>query len=205
MSDRVVLGIIHDSSMDSQFVRSLAFLLKERPDEIAGSIFVAGGAGRLDNARNEVARQFVEKTKCEWLLTLDTDMVFATSDYDALRATADAKGAPVVSGLYFVDEKPPRAAVAVTKRNGSIKSVSDWKDDEILDVDWCGAGFMLIHRSVFEKLGSEPYRQDVVAPSGALVGEDYAFCERARQAGFPIKVNPAIFIGHVKTRVLGFE
>ena len=201
MSDRVVLGIIHDSQMDSEFVRSLSYLLKDRPDEIAGTIFVAGGAGRLDNARNSVAKQFIEKTKCEWLLTLDTDMVFATSDYDALRATEGE----IVSGLYFVDEKPPRAAVAVTKRNGSIKSLDDWKEGEILDVDWCGAGFMLIHRSVFEKLGNEPYRQDVVAPSGALVGEDYAFCERARNAGFSIKVNPDIFIGHVKTRVLGYE
>lgn len=202
---RVVLGIIHDEHMDSQFVRSLTWLLRDRAEEIAGTIFVGGGAGRLDNARNEVASRFVNKTTTDWLLTLDTDMVFSVTDFDALRASADAEEAPIMSGIYFVNEKPPRAAVGMTTSNGHIKSLADWEDDKLVDVDWCGAGFMLIHRSVFEKLGNEPYRQDVVAPSGALVGEDYAFCERARNAGFPIKVNPAIFIGHSKVRVLGYE
>jgi GT2 family glycosyltransferase len=200
----VALGIVHPPQMDSQFVKSLFGLLRDRDDEIAGAIFVPGASGRLDNSRNAVARMFLQKDT-EWLLTLDTDMVFAVTDFDALCASADEQDVPIISGLYFVDERPPRAAVARTSQDGVIKSIADWDMDQLVDVDWCGAGFMLIHRSVFEKLGDEPYRQDIVAPSGALVGEDYAFCERARQAGFPIKVNPNIFIGHSKTRVLGFE
>ena len=196
---RVALGIIHDDHMDAQFVRSLAWLLSDRREQIAGTIFVAGGAGRLDNARNEVARSF-RTTTCDYLLTLDTDMVFRTEDFDKLLAHDES----IVSGAYFVNEKPPRAAFARTE-GLSIKSVTDWEDGELIEVDWCGAGFMLIHREVLEKLGDEPYRQDIVAPSGALVGEDYSFCHRAREAGFPVKVDTDIFVGHVKSRILGYE
>ena len=189
--------------MDSPFVWSLFNLTRKREDQIIGAISVGGGAGRLDNARNEVAKRFM-RLNSEWLLTLDTDMVFSVENFDALLASADPDFAPIVSGIYFVDERPPRAAAANTV-DDSIKSISDWEDDKLIHVEWCGAGFMLIHRSVFEKLGDEPYRQDIVAPSGALVGEDYSFCERARQAGFTIQVNPSVFVGHVKPRILGFD
>ncbi len=200
---KVVLGVIHDSQMDSPFVWSLFDLTRKRGDQIIGAISVGGGAGRLDNARNEVARKFM-LVNSEWLLTLDTDMVFSPEDFDALLASADPDSAPIVSGMYFVDERPPRPAAANTVGT-SIKSITDWEDDKLIPVDWCGAGFMLVHRSVFEKLGDDPYRQDIVAPSGALVGEDYSFCERARQAGFTVQVDPRVFIGHVKPRVLGFD
>lgn len=201
---KVVLGVIHDAQMDSPFVWSMFQLLRTRDQNIAGAISVGGGAGRLDNARNEVAKRFVDKTTCDWLFTLDTDMVFSPEDFDALLASADEVDAPIVSGMYFVDEKPPRVAAANTVGT-SIKSITDWEDDKLVSVDWCGAGFMLVHRSVFDKVGDNPYRQDIVAPSGALVGEDYSFCERARQAGFAVKVNPSVFVGHVKPRILGFD
>ena len=185
--------------MESTFVRCLFQLLRDRDPAIAGGIFVGGGAGRLDNARNEVVKKFLP-TSAEYLLTLDTDMVFRSEDVDKLLAHEE----PIVSGAYFVDERPPRAAFANTV-DGSIVSVSDWEDGATIDVEWCGAGFMLIHREVLEKLGDEPYRQDIVAPSGALVGEDYSFCHRAREAGYTVKVDTDVFVGHIKSRILGYE
>lgn len=201
---RVVLGTVYDSTMDSQFVWSLFELVRQRRDNIAGAISIEGFSGRLDTARNYIAKRFVEDTTCDWLLTLDTDMVFTPEDFDALLASADRDFAPIVSGIYFVNERPPRAAAANTVGD-SIKSVPDWEEGKLFQVDWCGAGFMLIHRSVLEKVGDDPYRQDVTSPSGALVTEDYAFCHRAREAGFTVQVNPDVFLGHIKRFVLGYE
>jgi hypothetical protein len=193
----IALGIIHGDRMDSPFVHSLARLMGSRD---VAPIFVRGGAGRLDNSRNEVVRVFLE-TSAQRLLWLDTDMVFHPEHYDALAARQH----PIVSGLYFVDSLPPRAAAANTATDGGIRSISDWKDGELVGVDWCGSGFMLADRVVYEKLGKDCYRQDVVAPSGSLVGEDYAFCQRAREAGFEVVVDTSVFVGHVKPRILGWE
>jgi len=197
----VVVGVIHDHEMSSLTTRCLVELAR-RPD-VSGFIFVGGGAGRLDNARNTVARRFLAKSS-PWLLTVDTDMVFSSEDFEALRSVADKDTAPIVSGAYFVDEYPPRLCAARVE-DGHIRSISEWKDDEVEDVEYVGAGFMLVHRRVLLELGDQPYRQDITAPDGALVGEDYAFCTRARLAGFPVKVHTGAFIGHVKPRVLGYD
>lgn len=202
-SGSVVIGIMHDSVMEALMVRDLVRLVRERGEVIGGTIFVQGGAGRLDNARNFIAKQFLA-TKGEWLLTIDTDMVFFPEDFDQLCATADADTAPIVSGIYFVDEKKARPAAGELKQ-GHVRSLTDWPEGATLDVEYVGAGFMLIHRSVLEALGPEPYRQDVAAPAGALLGEDYAFCHRSREAGFGIKLNTKVFLGHIKPRVLGWE
>jgi len=198
----VAIGIVHGQDFTAPFVRSWTTLLRDRPLAVQGVIFTQGVAGRLDNSRNEVAARFMRRD-VEWLLTIDTDIVFRAEDFDALVASGDWAN-PVVTGCYFVDEKPPRLAAARTE-GMLIKSLEDWKEDALEPVDWCGAGFMLIHRSVFEAIGPNPYRQDVLAPNGDLVGEDYAFCHRAREKGFPIMLNTAVFLGHVKPRVLGWD
>jgi GT2 family glycosyltransferase len=204
MAERVVLGVVYDSVMDAPFVWSLFELTRQRRENVAGAISIEGFSGRLDAKRNHVAKQFLERTTCDWLLTLDTDMVFTPEDFDTLLASADPVERPIVTGIYFVNERPPRAAIA-NLVDGSIKSVPDWEEHKLFPVDYCGSGFMLIHRSVLEKLGDDPYRQDIASPSGTLVTEDYAFCERAREAGFPVHANPDVFIGHVKKFVLGYE
>lgn len=198
----VVLGVVHDATMESPFVRDLVRLVRSRPT--GGVIWGVGGGGRLDSARNLVVRSFLD-TKAEWLLFLDTDIVFSPEMYDMLLDTADEKTAPIVSGLYFADDKPPRAVMAYTTEEGAVRSIAAWDEGDTIDVEYVGAGFLLVHRSVYEALGDEPYRQDVTSPSGALLTEDYAFCHRARDAGFPVKVNTKIFLGHCKLRVLGYE
>ena len=122
---------------------------------------------------------------------------FLPEDLDGLMASRG----DVRSGIYFVDSKPPRPAMA-NITDGYVKAPTDWPDD-VIDVDYCGAGFMLIDRDVLEAIGPQPYRQDHTAPNNDLLGEDYAFCQRARENGFSLTVNTKVFLGHIKPRVLG--
>jgi len=46
-------------------------------------------------------------------------------------------------------------------------------------------GCLLINMGVFDKL-SKPYFRFETDANGAIVGEDYVFCDRAREAGFRI-------------------
>lgn len=199
----VVVGIMHGGEMCSLMVKSLIQLMRDRDAQIKGFIFQEGGAGRLDRNRNAVARRFLG-TKADWLLTIDTDQYFTTQHFDTLMAAADPQDSPIMCGIIFVNDRPPRANCGM-RYEGSIRALDDWQDDTVMQVDYAGSGFMLIHRSVFEKLGDEPYRQDVTTENGELIGEDYAFCHRAREAGFPVKVHTGVFIGHIKPRVLGYD
>lgn len=201
--------MIHDDNMNARFVRSLTGLLRSR--ETTATLFVESGGGSLDRGRNLLVQKFLRNYDDEWLLQVDTDMFFGNEQYDRLMRTAETRD--IVSGLYFANERPPRPAI-YRWEDGHAKSVTDWKEHDVLEVDGCGAGFLLVRRSVFEKMDHpEEYRgragswftQDKLGRSGQLLNEDSSFCERALEHGFKIHVDTDVFVGHIKERILGWE
>ena len=78
---------------------------------------------------------------------------------------------------------------------------------------WAPQGFIATHRRVFEEMrktlprlhemkgGMYPFYQtfqfDDPDEGPILLGEDWAFCERARQAGFTVYLDPSVTVGHV--------
>lgn len=203
--------MIHDQDMDARFVRCLTGLNAERRPGLP-TLYVESGGGSLDRGRNLLVQKFLELTDSKWLLQLDTDMYFGIQEFDRLLETAKDKD--IVSGLYFANEKPPRPAMYRWIEDGSARSVTEWEDHDVLEVDGCGAGFLLVRREVYEKMNHpEEYRgrsgswftQDALGPAGQLMNEDNAFCIRAQQHGYKIWVDTDCFVGHIKTRVLGWE
>lgn len=99
-------------------------------------------------------------------------------------------------------------------------------EDGMIEVRHGGTGFMLIHRRVFERLQGhvptyrtssfkDPETDEYVKPltheffatsiddTGALLSEDYHFCELWRKHGGKIYANPFIKLEHVGTYVYG--
>ena len=96
-------------------------------------------------------------------------------------------------------------------------------EDGMIEVRHGGTGFMLIHRRVFEKLSAYvptyrpstqrdengEYRQPLVHEffatsideGGALLSEDYHFCELWRKHGGEVYANPFLKLEHVGTYV----
>jgi hypothetical protein len=206
---KVALGVVHDAMVDAIWVGCLLRMKAERPDLIDQTIMVEGGPGSFDVARNKVAEFFLEKTKATHLLTVDTDMVFTSEHLDQLLE----RDVSVVSGAYFVNDKPPRPCFNRRDERGFFRPVSDWEEDELIEVDALGHGFCLIRRDVLTDIGQpDPhdrggpwYRQDAVGASGQVLEPDYAFCQRAQQAGHKVHVDTRVFVGHNKPRVLGYE
>jgi len=86
---------------------------------------------------------------------------------------------------------------------GRYDTVLDYKDGDLVEVDACGMGCMLIKKSVFEKL-EEPYFQYTPRSKTSLQkGEDYYFCEKAKDAGFKIFCDTSVICGHIGTIVIG--
>jgi hypothetical protein len=61
----------------------------------------------------------------------------------------------------------------------------------------------LIHRSVFEKLGPNPYEPLRNPTTGELIGEDLSFCARAAQLDIPIHVHTGVPTSHLKPVWMG--
>lgn len=188
---------------------------------------VWGRSMELSHARNTAAAAFLA-SDADWLLWIDTDIGFQPDALEKLMSVADPVSAPVVGGLCFVEGDYThdfhgglRSSLAPTlydwcwvePKNGmpgayKLTNRQDWPSDEVTRVGATGCGFLLTHRSVYEKIadwsrdnGGPPtiWFERIPGPDGEKCGEDISFCLRVHQVGLPVLVHTGVTTTHQKT------
>lgn len=162
---------------------------------------------RLVHNRNSLVREFL-RTDRNWLLTIDDDMIIPSDTLDKLFAVADPRKCPVIGGLAFGMEGGELFSTIMVKKNGVYHKAATWPPNALQECDATGAAFLLIHRSVLEKMDfafeeRTPHQWfEETVENGLATGEDTTFCERVKSLGFPIHVHTGLKLGHEKTAVL---
>lgn len=158
--------------------------------------------------REEVARRFLDETEHEWLLFVDSDILFTPDNVRVLLESSDRADRPVVSGTYFADFRSGVKPVAWIDEPDSEHV--DWRQgarvSSLVECGTVGAGFLLIHRGVLELLREKHgvcFEAERDVESGKVVGEDVLFCRRVRACGVPVFLNAGVTVGHEKTLALG--
>lgn len=207
MTESVTIGVIHDDQMDSRFVVSLTQLLAARREAIMGRVIFKGGtAGRLDRGRTNVIRTFleVEALSADWLLMIDSDMVFHVPQFDRLLETADKVVHPVVTGLYLRASQPPSPCV-FKLTDGRLRVHDNVQPDKVQRVDSAGLGFTIAHRDTLTRMkeatGGWCDNSDT-NEHGEPLADDASFFQRVREAGYPVYLDSAVEVGHVKPGIL---
>ena len=172
------------------------------------------GYSAVDAARNQLATDALAKGFPE-LLWVDSDVAFDPNDVARLRS----HDLPFTCGLY--PKKGPRQFACEFLPN--TPPVRFGTKGGLTAIRYCGFGFTHVRRAVFEAVQKHynlpvcnqrfksvlvPYFQPMVVPDGDglwSLSEDYAFCERARQAGFPVMADTRIRLYHVGTYRYGWE
>ena len=164
------------------------------------------GCSVVTRARNMIAHEFL-KSDCDSLIFIDADMTFDPES--VLRLMAWNQNKPIVAGAYEA------------RKDGKIYILSLEGDKDNIEMDAFGlikarrvaTGFMMIQKEVFTKLAEmhpEWLHQDNMNPEERLysffdfkctpegyLGEDFLFCDRAREAGFTVWIDPTIKLGHM--------
>lgn len=166
----------------------------------------------LGAARNQVVREFLEDTEYEWLLMVDRDMGWPPDAVHRLLSAADPAERPIVGGLCFAAwaTEPDgmggwriEPVPTIYRRNETgFGLVELYPADMVIRVDATGAAFLLIHRSVLQKIESDWFTP-LVKDGKTQYGEDFSFCVRAGEAGFPIHVHTGVKTTHHKEIWLG--
>jgi GT2 family glycosyltransferase len=171
------------------------------------------GSGLLSKLRNRVVKAFLDNTTSDWLLLIDTDEQLTVQVFDLLINTAHDKERPVISGLVFAafnaDQNlypQPVPAIFQDAPEGFLP-LNKYDRNAIFEIDACGTGCLLIHRSVLEKMRemADPHQGTDWCwfwdgpLNGIWISEDLLFSRRVRQLGFPIYVNTAAILPHQKT------
>jgi cephalosporin hydroxylase len=175
------------------------------------------GSGRLVPSRNFATTLFLDRTAHEWLFFVDTDMGWEPDAIHRLLEVADPVERPVVGGLCFalmeaaydglgghrykVVPTMYKLGVTVKTQKPSFCYYGPYMADAVTPVAGTGAAFLLIHRSVLEKVRAEVgdhWWDQIYDDEGTMVGEDLSFCARLGAAGVPVHVHTGVKTNHHK-------
>lgn len=173
-------------------------------------MYTANTSSMTNKARTLNGEAFLE-SDAEWILLLDTDMVWEPDAVIALRKFAEKKKVKAVSGwaLMYKGGVWPHAFALEDGHYVPYGFIEP--DSEPIKVDAAGGACFLVHREVYEAVrklyeGKTAYvwQEEVYAPSlDKQSGEDITFCSRIAEAGYDIWYHPGAIFFHIKDMVLG--
>lgn len=207
--DRISIAWIDPGQVDGAFMTSIIEVMRARTERVDGIIRIEGGL--LSRQRNEVVKTFLDHTTAEWLFMIDSDEQLSVQAFDKLVAAAHAAARPVVGGLYFgtwpspgMMPKPVPHIYVHAADGVSVAPVTDYPENQIIEVDALGTGCIIIHRSVLEQIRehADPHEGDAwcwfrdLPLNGLWLGEDLYFCRRIRSLGVPIHAHTGAILPH---------
>lgn len=187
---KVMIAVPTRDSVKTGFARSLALLMAYttfvRPGMEVFLYFVQGTF--LPRARAGLVQAALDRT-CTHVLWLDSDMVFPKDTLLRLLG----HGVPIVAANYAMRQAPILPTALDTDRQPIFAS------EGLVDVRACGMGVMLTGIEVFRDIGKPWFALGYNRALDDYSSEDTYFCERARVAGYRIRVDGPLSeeIGHL--------
>lgn len=132
--------------------------------------------------------ELAKRCGADFLLFLDSDMLFPpTALFRLLLHRKD------IVGATYTKRVAPFEILGTALAEQPLNPSGD-----LLEMRRIPTGCLLINMQVFEKL-SKPYFRFETDANGDIVGEDYVFCDRAREAGFRVWCDSLMSreIGHI--------
>lgn len=191
---KILIAIPCMDQVPAPFAQSLAMIRKGEYE--CAVAFQMGSL--IYTSRNNLATTAF-KMEADYVLWLDSDMVFQQDYLLRMMDVMTKNDLDFLTGLYF-RRVQPFSPVLFSKldllEDGTGATWEEFEElpDELFEVAGCGFGAVLIKTDVLF---------DVQAQYGTMfnpltgLGEDIAFCWRARQMGYKIWCDPSIELGHV--------
>jgi len=182
----MILGtpVSHNALLPMDFVKSLLGVQNMHIMEEGPSI--------PDN-RNKIFEQ--ARLYGDSLLFIDSDMVFTPQDVKLMEELL--KDHDIVSGVCAMSFDSHQPAIFENK-DGKFYPITP--QNEIFEIDACGAAFLGISARVIQTL-IRPFTL-IEDGKGGYHGEDISFCITAKKEGFKIFCEPKLSIGHIKSKVI---
>lgn len=180
-------------TVDAYFARSLAQMAR------VGDCIVEFEVGTLVSfARDKLAGKAIG-AGCDFILWLDSDMVFQEDLMVRLMADIQQGERDFVTGIYHYRKPPYKPVIWEKFRRIDTHGTSvqqqylDYPRGGLFEVEACGFGGCLMRTRMVEPI-MEKYSA-LFSPMDRC-GEDMSFCARATEMGYRLWADPAIQMGH---------
>jgi len=191
------LGFITGPTVAFNFMHSVVNLFKDDWQHRLLADYIAVPGPYIHENRNRLVAEFMQAGR-DWLFMVDNDMVFEPRDVWELFRVADEKGPGIYCGPYLSETGDVVVAGVWDGEVDHVYHPLQHVPTVPKQVGVVGAGFTLIHREVFEAIGSDHWYSSI-RPDG---GEDVSFCWRAREKGYIPWLVPNSQPGHFKSYLL---
>lgn len=209
LEDSLCISFIDNGNTHGAFTYSLADSLVKLKDDINISHILRWSGSSIIMNRYNTFVDFLDNTDADWLLCLDTDIVFVPQQIKKLW-NLRGHDKQVLTGVYFLLDKPSKILPQVlpciyvingTEINGEATCVHPLPVDKVIRIDRAGFGFILMSRNVIKQVLGETRKNPFVArelENFAIVGEDFAFFEALSETGIKAYCDTSIVVNHEK-------
>lgn len=172
----------------TEFVRCLIALInKLRSDRVQFEIKIESGT-LVYVARDKLANYAINN-EFSHVLWLDSDIVFQ----DTIIEDLEFSGADFVTGIYHSRRTPFVSTVFRKIEPPEWYKLDDYPH-EPFEIAGCGFGAVLIKTQILKDVMLS--QKTCFCPIRNM-GEDLAFCKRARESGYKIIADPTVRLGHI--------
>jgi hypothetical protein len=155
-------------------------------------ISVRSGAP-YDVMRNNACEDAL-KAGFQRVLFLDDDVIAPPDTYVRLAQ----HNQDIVSGLYYRRHEPVLPVAMKMDMQGQPQWVQAWDPpNSLVEVDYVGAGCLLIHRRVLEQTPRPWFEWEIGKKDGNALSEDFAFCRNAKRVGFKVLLDTSVKCEHI--------
>ena len=193
----ILIAVPSMDSVPAVFAQSLAMLEK------VGDCAIAFQVGSLVyTSRNDLALKAI-RMGADFVLWLDSDMLFEPDTLKKLMNTLTENNLDMVSGIYYRRIAPYTPVLleklSIDDSGKCLSSGFKVLPEKLFEVEGCGFGCVLMKSKVlFDVIANY---QDAFTPMES-VGEDLAFCIRARNLGYKIYADPGVSLGHCSHQII---
>jgi hypothetical protein len=172
---------------------------------------------QADNYAGTMLTPFRGQVPYDYIMWIDSDIIFKTEDlFELLKMNKD-----IAAGWYVQSNGGPLSDQSTVvermndqelyeKGSNRYETIEDMsRRTEPFKVDYCGFGWMLIKKGVYEKIPYPWFVPRVVQlqkPDGTILedvcSEDISMCQDFKKYGFDIWVHPKVRVGHQKIIIL---
>lgn len=153
----------------------------------------------INNGASTFAKQSLETMPYDFIMFVDSDTEFKEEDIQKLLR----HNLPIVSGVYYDRSSEGDFAHGMFNENPIKFTRCKELSGKLEQVDWCGAGFLLIKKTALAEIEFPWFRNEMHSyqiggkDCKNHSGEDVGFCRNAARAGFKIMVDTSCHVKHL--------
>src|SRR5574343_46254 len=192
---KITIGVPHHSGLDTRFVISLMTTAMHLTETGYLIDLNFKGGSLIPKQRNSIAEN-VLKSGYD-LLFIDSDMVFGALEVDKILE----EDKDIIGGMYY-SRRPPHDPLVYSEpeNNDYFQNMPEvLLPTEPFVCYGVGTGFLYIKNHVLKKMFEKEFVEKYGQPfnmwqisNGDCLGEDLAFCKRAKIAGFEVWCHPNV-------------